>query len=329
MLFSNRPILIWQWGIEMQLSDRIGRRLKLNDLHVLAAVAQAGSMSKAAKLLNTTQPAISKSIADLEHAMRVRLLDRTTQGVEPTSYGRALLKRSIAVFDELKQSVEEIEFLADPTGGEIRIGTTEPLAAGIIPATIDRLNRQYPRISCHVDVHGDFSALENKLRAREIDLMIACNLDDPVSEDLNVEMLLADRLLLVTGPRNRLARRRKLELADLVNESWTLPPLGSAPRTVIVNAFHRAGIEPPKATVTGFSIPLHASLMATGRFIAALPESLLRLCVDVPVKVLPVDVQMDLKGVRIVTLKNRTQSPVTEAFASCARGVAKILSNRR
>jgi DNA-binding transcriptional LysR family regulator len=313
----------------MQLSDRIGRRVKLSDLHVLAAVVQAGSMSKAAKLLNTTQPAVSKSVADLEHAMRVRLLDRSAQGVEPTRYGRALLQRSIAVFDELKQGVEEIEFLADPTAGEIRIGTTEPLAAGIIPAAIDRLNRQYPGISCHVEVQGDFTALENKLRAREIDLMIACNLDDPFAEDLNIEMLLADRLLLVTGLRNPLARRRKLELADLLNENWTLPPLGSAPRTVIVNAFHASGLEAPKAIVTGFAIPLHASLMATGRFVAALPESLLRLSVDLPVKVLPVDVQMELKGVRIVTLKNRTQSPVAEMFIACARAVAKPLSNRR
>lgn len=149
----------------MQLSDRIGRRVKLNDLHVLAVVVQAGSMSKAAKLLSTTQPAISKSIADLEHAMRVRLLDRNAQGVEPTAYGRALLQRSIAVFDELKQGVDEIEFLADPTAGDIRIGTTEPLAAGIIPAAIDRLNCRHPRISCHIEVQGDFATLENKLRA--------------------------------------------------------------------------------------------------------------------------------------------------------------------
>jgi DNA-binding transcriptional LysR family regulator len=313
----------------MLLSDRIGRRVKLNDLNVLAAVVQAGSMSKAAKLLNTTQPAISKSIADLEHAMRVRLLDRSAQGVEPTRYGRALLQRSITVFDELKQSVEEIEFLADPTAGEIRIGSTEPLAAGLIPAAIDRLNRQYPRISCHVEVKGDFTALEDSLRDREIDLMIACNLDDPLSEDLNIEMLLADRLLLVTGPRNPLARRRKLRLADLLNANWTLPPPGSAPHRVIVNAFHAAGLEAPKPIVTGFSIPLHESLMATGRFIAALPESLLRLSANVPVKVLPVDVRMELKGVRIVTLKNRTQSPVADVFIACARAVAKLLASRR
>ena len=100
----------------MQLSDRIGRRMKLQDLHVLMTVVQAGSMGKAARHLNTTQPAISRSIADLEHALGVRLLDRHRQGVEPTDYGRALLDGGVAVFDDLRQGVKNIEFLADPDG---------------------------------------------------------------------------------------------------------------------------------------------------------------------------------------------------------------------
>src|SRR3954451_11044316 len=105
----------------MQLSDRIGRRMKLHDLHVLMAVAQEGSMSRAAQLLNTTQPAISKSIADLEHAIGLRLLDRGRQGAEPTEYGRALLNGSVAVFDDLRQAVKNIESLAGPTVGEVRV----------------------------------------------------------------------------------------------------------------------------------------------------------------------------------------------------------------
>ena len=84
-------------GAAMQLSDRIGRRMKLQDLHILMAVVQAGSMSKAAALLNTTQPAISRSIADLERTIGARLLERNPQGIEPTEYGRVLLDGGTAV----------------------------------------------------------------------------------------------------------------------------------------------------------------------------------------------------------------------------------------
>ena len=118
MLLSDDIISILAMGAAMQLSDRIGRRMKLQDLHVLMTVVQAGSMGKAAQLLNTTQPAISRSIAELEHALGVRLLDRHRQGVEPTEYGRALLDCGAAVFDDLRQGVKNIEFLADPRLGK-------------------------------------------------------------------------------------------------------------------------------------------------------------------------------------------------------------------
>ena len=105
-------------GAAMQLSDRIGRRMKLQDLHVLMAVVQLGSMGKAAQSLNLSQPAVSRSIAELEHALGVRLLDRHRRGIEATEYGRALLDCGVAVFDDLRQGVKNIEFLADSFGPE-------------------------------------------------------------------------------------------------------------------------------------------------------------------------------------------------------------------
>ena len=87
-------------GVAMQLSDRIGRRMKLQDLHVLVTVMQAGSMGKAAQRLNISQPAISRSIAELEQTFGVRLLERHRQGVEPTE----LLGCGMAVFDDLRQA---------------------------------------------------------------------------------------------------------------------------------------------------------------------------------------------------------------------------------
>ena len=131
----------------MQLNDRIGRRLKLRDLNIFLAVVKDGGMSKAAAELAISQPAVSKSIADMEYTLGAPLLDRTPYGVEPTLYGRALVKRSNVIFDELRQCVKDIEFLADPTAGEVRIGSTGPLAGGIVAAVIERLNRRHPRIS--------------------------------------------------------------------------------------------------------------------------------------------------------------------------------------
>src|SRR6266567_4370009 len=89
-------------GVAVQVSDRIGRRMRLQDLNVLMTVAESGSMGKAAQILNISQPAISRSIAELENALGVRLFDRHRQGIEPTEYGRALLNCGVAVFDDLR-----------------------------------------------------------------------------------------------------------------------------------------------------------------------------------------------------------------------------------
>src|SRR5262249_35834346 len=124
--------------------DRIGRRLKLRDLHILMVVAQCGGMGRAATELAISQPAISKAIADIERDLRVRLLDRPAKGFDPTMYARAFLKWGVAAFDDLRQGVNEIEFLADPTAGEVRVGTNEVMAAGLVPAVIYRLSRQFP-----------------------------------------------------------------------------------------------------------------------------------------------------------------------------------------
>src|SRR5882724_5423138 len=108
----------------MELIDRVAYRLKLRDLRLLDTVVRLRSMAKAAARLNISQPAVSKAIAELEHVIGVRLVDRSRQGIEPTEYGRALLDCGVAVFDDLRQGIKNIEFLANPTAGEVRIGST-------------------------------------------------------------------------------------------------------------------------------------------------------------------------------------------------------------
>src|SRR5215204_607436 len=91
-------------------NDRVRRRLKLRDMDILLAVVQARSMGKAATALNMSQPAVSSAIANLESTLGVSLLDRSRRGVEPTPYGRVLVNRGVAMFDELRLGVQDIAF---------------------------------------------------------------------------------------------------------------------------------------------------------------------------------------------------------------------------
>src|SRR5262245_4542155 len=148
------------------------RRLKLRELRILLGVIQAGSMAKAANQLAISQPAISRAIADMERTLAVPLFDRSSRGIEPTRYGHALVKRGVAVFDELKQGVRDIAYLANPEVGELRIGSSASLSEGIVLAVINQLSRRHPRVVFHI-VPGGALALLKALRERHIELGVA------------------------------------------------------------------------------------------------------------------------------------------------------------
>src|SRR2546423_9647168 len=121
--------------------SQIGRRLRLRDLHLFFTVVQEGSMAKAASHLGISQPAVSEVIAALEDALGVRLFDRNARGVEPTVYGRALLKRGRPAFDELMQGIRVIEFLSDAAGGELWIGCGPAPVVAIMPPIVQQFSQ--------------------------------------------------------------------------------------------------------------------------------------------------------------------------------------------
>ena len=189
------------------------------------AVAQHGSMAKAAKHLSLSQPAASKAIAALERTVGVRLLDRHPHGVELTPYGDALLKGGLAVFDELKQSVSQIAFLADPSAGELRIGCTEAGAVALVPAVIDQLSRQYPKVIFHVTTADTATLAARALPERSIDIAIGATPESISDAQIEVEDLFIDRQVVMASPRSKWARQHNIRLRDLLNRAVD-PPAG-------------------------------------------------------------------------------------------------------
>ena len=313
----------------MRWSDRIGRRIKLSDLHILLAVAQSGSMAKAASQLAVSHPVVSRSISELEHTLGVRLLERNPRGVELTQFGRAMLHRSHAAFDELRQGVKDIEFLSDPTAGEVRIGTTLPLAASFVSAVIDRLSRRYPRIVFRVVVAGAAAAQRRNLDERSVDLLILRKAGAFADEQTSFEFLFESPYVVATGASNPWVRRRRIELAELVGELWALPPPDESFGPFVVEAFRAGGLELPRAMVVATALEMCANLLKTGRYLTVVPEFWLQLPDRHPfIRKLPVDLPITGGPIGIITLKNRAPNPVVQRFIDCAREVAKPLTHR-
>ncbi|MCW1996208.1 UNVERIFIED_ORG: DNA-binding transcriptional LysR family regulator [Bradyrhizobium japonicum] len=283
-------------------------------------------MAKAAERLAISRPVISRTIANLEHVLGVTLLDRTARGVEPTMFGEALLKRGTAVFDELRQSVEEIAFLADPQAGELRIACTEVWAAGLVPAAIERLSKRLPRLRVRLE-QGTASHQFNLLRQRQCEIVISRLLTETPDSDIEMQPLFYESLVVVAGPQSSWSRRRKLTLSELVDVPWILSTLEAESGSPFVEAFRAAKLSIPTATIFSNSLHLRISLLATGRYLTLVPGSALQFGPGADLlKALPVALPRWHLPTAIFTLKGRMLSPVAQVFANCIRDVAKPLA---
>jgi len=230
------------------------------------------------------------------------------------------------VFDELKQSVKDVESLADPATGELRIGSPDSINATVLPQFIQHFSTRYPRVVVHVHELPSPAIKNPGLRDREYDLVVA-RLGQPlpndrITADLNLENLFDDPLIIAAGLHSPWARRRTIDLAELINEPWILAHPDSWNYICVAEAFREAGLEMPNVRLFGFSMHLVNQFVAKGPFLTAYPRSVARFCA---LKVLPVKLPVRPWTVAIATLRNRTLSPVVERFIECAREVSKPL----
>jgi DNA-binding transcriptional LysR family regulator len=314
----------------MKQIDQIARRIKLRDFRMLLAVAESGSMSKAAGRLAISHPVVSKTINELERTLGTRLFDRNSQGVEPTPFGRALVDCGIAIFDDLHRGLRRVEFLSDPTAGELRIGATAPAIDGLVLAAMEPLLSQHPKMQFSV-LEGDAGTLYRALYERKIDLALSRPFRPNADHDREFETqsLFDEHFFAVAGSKSHWARRRKIDFAELLDAPWVMPEYDNPAGFLIAEGFRSQGI-PLKARVVSNSLAIRIRLVATKGFLTMLPGSMLHFGAKrLPVKALPVTLPIKSQQYEIVTLKGRTLNAATKTFIECLRAAVKPLTKRR
>lgn len=309
----------------MKWDDRIGRRLRLKDLHTLQTVAEVGSMAKASERLALSQPAISKAVSDMEHVLGAPLLDRSSRGVDLTECGRLLVERTRVVFDEITQGVSDIERLADPERGNVKIGTTEPVA-GIVSEIICRLASKYPGLTFDVMI-SDLDTLIGELRQRMRDVILTRWVSPDFADDLAVQALFKSSLAVMVAQGHPLLRHRKLSLSELMDQRWTLSPSDSFLGRVVVDIFRRRKLPLPSSFVTTISIHMRLDLLASGGFLTILPAQMLRYPSNRAwLRALDVDLRDSSQPIASIKLKGRRVSGATKLFEQASLDVCKTMS---
>lgn len=311
----------------MRWNKQIGRRLKLRDLHFLMTVVQAGSMAKAEPLLSVSQPVISKVIADMEHMLGVRLLDRSPRGVEPTIYGRRLIASSYGIFDELRQCVVEIDHLSDPAAGALSIGCNQASTFGLVPTVIAKVHRRHPRLFIEVILANTADEQRRELTQRRIEFAIGRVWASASDQEFETEVLFDQRFFVVAGAHNGWTRRSRVDLAELIDGPWVMPSLGGVSGQLVAEVFRANDLEVPRTQVVTSSLQLNLRLLENGPFLAILPASVLpSLTKNSSLRILPVSLPDQSSPVGLVKLRNRKLSSVAEIFIEALRIASRSIS---
>jgi DNA-binding transcriptional LysR family regulator len=289
-------------------------------------------MTRAAEELAVSYPVVSKTVSELERTLGVKLFDRSISGVEPTHYGRALLESGVAVFDEMRKGLQQIEFIKQPDAGELHIGSSIVTDAGLLPAIIEQFSQEFPRAVLHV-LHENIAIQQyHNLRNRKAELVFGRLPATMTEADLVAEPLFDEPNVVVAGSESRWTKRRNLKLADLIGEPWVLAEPGSLARSLHEEVFRRSGLEVPSAKVLTVSLHLHLRLIEAGRWLGLIPASVMRFGDKrMHLKVLPIKVLSPPAPVGFITVKDRTLTPLAERFIECSRKVANsnMVSRRR
>jgi DNA-binding transcriptional LysR family regulator len=310
---------------------QLGRRLKLREIDVFVTVATRGSMARAASDLGITQPAVSEMMANLERALGVRLLDRNPRGVAPTIYGDVLLRGGTAAIDDLRQCIKEMQSLADPAAGEVKVGCPETVAT-LLPPIIERMSNTHPRVLIHILDLAAPSLDLPQLRDRSLDLALVrfggSAGQHPLARDLDVEVLLNDELVVVAGAKSKWARNPHVDLAKLTQVRWILPPLKTSNSRTVFEAFRERGLGAPNVVMATFSLHLRTSMLADGAYVTVLPRTVVQADGDrLGIRALPIKLPKHEFPLAVVTLKRRMANPVVQLFAQRAAAALRAMTS--
>lgn len=250
--------------------------MELRQLRHFQEIVRCASFGQAAEKLHITQPALSKSIRNLERSLGVALLERHPSGVTPTEYGKVFLSYAALVTSELERAVEEINALKGRGRGTVRVGAGAALSRYLLPQTLRLFMSQSDggSVTIHPGLSRELSAM---LRQGEIDVMIGTVSAEDTDPELRREIVLEDEIVVVCDRAHPLAKRRGVTLKELAQAKWILPSGPEAESDRLHRVMRAAKLEGPVCAVRTGSSAFMASLLRDSEYLSYLPRALIQL----------------------------------------------------
>lgn len=235
-------------------------RLRLRHLHMLLTLAETGNMSQAAAALNTTQPALSKWLRELEDDIGLPLFERHARGLRPTPYGDTLIEHARRIEARLDNARDDMQAMRDGGSGLVAIGTSGASAADTVPLAVTQLLRRLPKTQVRL-IESTMNLLIPQLVRGELDVVVGRSSPEHQERQILAETLYMEPLHLVTRPHHPLSEQASVDWPALRAYRWVVWPRGTPIRNAMETALSAAGQMLPENCVESNSVIANLTLL--------------------------------------------------------------------
>jgi LysR family transcriptional regulator of abg operon len=301
--------------------------MKLSQLRNFLAVADSGSVRAAARHLNLAQPALTRSIQELERELNATLFERGARGVTLTAMGLRLLERARIVSNEVRRAQEEIAQLQGATAGTLRMCLSTVPHIALFPYALKAFRARYPDVTLDV-LDGVFPAAEARLRSGELDFYVGPAPDSVPGAELLVETLFENTRVIVCRRGHPLSQARSL--AELKDAEWVSTSITLRPEEELGPLFAQHGLPPPKLVLQAHSALTYITALAYSDFLAMLPVQwaefeVTRNAIDI----IRLPEALPAPPIRIVRRADLPLTPAAQYFSDMIRRACAHLEQRR
>jgi DNA-binding transcriptional LysR family regulator len=308
--------------------DRVLRsNLKLKHLQLVVALDEFRHLGRAAEFLSLTQPAVSKSLVEIERLFGLDLFVRSTRGTEPTAYGEKVARFARSVLADYDRTREDIAMVASGGAGRIRVGAMVVATPTLLVPAVEQLKRESPHTAVSVE-EGDLSRLLPRLRVGELDFIVGRLEPGYSAPDLETEALYSEPMAVVVAPGHALAEAAAPGWAELAAEPWVVPPAWASSRIKLNQIFYRHGLQPPADIVESASFLVTLNFVRQRGCVGFVARGVAEhLRAEGLAVVLPLAVPIELPPVGIIQLRSGLRTPAGERLLAALRSRAALCAS--
>lgn len=297
-------------------------RLKTRQLLLLVALAEEGNIHRAAQVLNMTQPAASKLLKDLEHALDVSLFERLPRGMRPTWYGETMIRHARVALTSLNQAHEELEAAKSGQFGQVNVGSITAPGLALLPPTVAMVKREQPRLQIALNIETSDVLIE-QLNQGKLDILVARLFARHDKTELRYEMLHDEPVCAVARPGHALLGGPARSLADVVDAGWIVPPAGSVLRHRFDLMFQEQGLQAPTNLVETTSLMFTTKMLQQSNMLGVVATDVARYYADHGMlSVLPMVLPCQMDAFGIITRRDRLLSPAAKVMMAALKTTA-------